>query len=142
MPADKIPCDQNDLEIMAKTVWGEARGETEEGRTAVAWTIRNRAQTHGWAGTLMGQVGAVAHVCLQPWQFSCWLESDPNRSKIDALTLDQYAGEYGLAVDVLRGVVPDPTHGATNYYEPTIAPPYWVDRMTYCGRFGTQLFYK
>lgn len=31
-----------DREILARTLWGEARGESLSGQIAVAWTIRNR----------------------------------------------------------------------------------------------------
>ena len=32
----------NDQEVLARTLWGEARGEGPEGMTAVACTIMNR----------------------------------------------------------------------------------------------------
>ena len=31
-----------DMETFARTIWGEARGESEEGQAAVAWVMRNR----------------------------------------------------------------------------------------------------
>ena len=135
------PASPDDIDVMARTLWGECRGETQEGRTAVAWVIRNRA-TSGFAGDLVGKEGAVTHVCKAPFQFSCWLESDPNRAKIDALVRDEYAGEYDLAQDVIDGIVPDPTKGAVNYYSPFIPAPYWVASMTFAGQFGRQLFYR
>ena len=33
---------EKDRDILARTLWGEARGESLVGRIAVAWTIRNR----------------------------------------------------------------------------------------------------
>lgn len=136
----------DEIEVMAKTIWGEARSETQEGRTAVAWVIRNRAASRAFAATLVGAEGAVEHVCMAPWQFSCWLSSDPNRAKIDALTRDEYADEYDLAFDVLGGAIPDPTSGAVNYYSPRGMagglPPYWAASMTFVGVFGTQRFYR
>ena len=38
----------NDLDIMALTVWAEARGEPVDGQRAVAWVLRNRAAKPGW----------------------------------------------------------------------------------------------
>jgi spore germination cell wall hydrolase CwlJ-like protein len=32
----------NDRDILARTLWGEARGESLDGKIAAAWTIRNR----------------------------------------------------------------------------------------------------
>ena len=141
-----IPASPDDIDVMARTLWGECRGETQEGRTAVAWVIRNRATSQSFAATLAGQEGAVAHVCKAPWQFSCWLSSDPNRAKIDALILDEYADEHDLASDVIDGIVADPTRGAVNYYSPAGMvdgkPPYWAASMTFVGQFGRQLFFR
>ena len=70
----------NDLMIMAKTIWGEARGEGRNGQVAVAWVIRNRAQCGGWFGR------TIAEVCLKDQQFSCWNHNDCNRTQIDGLS--------------------------------------------------------
>lgn len=63
--------DHHDVVTLARTLWGEARGEPIEGQVAVAWVIRNRADGARFAGQLLGREGAVAHVCLTLWQFSC-----------------------------------------------------------------------
>lgn len=137
--------DPHDLDIMAKTLYAEARGEPEEGMLAVGWVIRNRAERSGYAGSLVGSNGAVSAVCLAPWQFSCWNKDDPNYPKLEALTEDEYSDEHDLASDVLDGVSADPTNGADCYYAPAgmpggMAPP-WAASMRFCGKFGTQLFY-
>lgn len=62
----------SDLQIMALTVWGEARGETDAGKSAVAWVIRNRADHPRWWGR------DLRGVCLKSHQFSCWNKEDPN----------------------------------------------------------------
>lgn len=49
--------------VIALTIWGEARGEPQAGKEAVAAVIWNRAQE---------QRKLPAVVCLQPRQFSCW----------------------------------------------------------------------
>lgn len=33
---------ENDRDVLARTLWGEAREESLAGQIAVAWTIRNR----------------------------------------------------------------------------------------------------
>lgn len=33
---------EKDRDVLARTLWGEARGEGLAGQIAVAWTIRNR----------------------------------------------------------------------------------------------------
>ena len=76
----------DDLDIAARTIWGEARGEGPEGMRAVAHVIANRATKGGWWGDTLWSV------CLKPWQFSCWNLSDPNRQKL--LDLDKKTPGY------------------------------------------------
>lgn len=69
-------------EIMALTIYGEARGESVEGQIAVANVIFNR-----WKDNPK-KYKSVKDVCLEPKQFSCWNENDPNRDKLLALGED------------------------------------------------------
>lgn len=139
--------DHHDVVTLARTLWGEARGESMDGQIAVAWVIRNRATRARFAGRLVGRQGATAHVCLAPWQFSCWNEGDPNRAKLLVLREDQCRGEIGVASDVLDGLVADPTNGADHYH--TIDPPPWAEAwppdwsttMRETARFGGHVFY-
>mgnify|MGYP000870925118 CR=1 FL=1 len=76
---DMAAISEADKVIMAKTLWGEARGEeTDEGVKAVAAVILNRLADSRYPKTLAG-------VCRQSKQFSCWNSNDPNRAKIDKL---------------------------------------------------------
>uniref|UniRef100_A0A336MH48 CSON001617 protein n=1 Tax=Culicoides sonorensis TaxID=179676 RepID=A0A336MH48_CULSO len=56
-----------ELDVFAKTVYAEARGEPEEGQRWVAWVIKNRADMKRdyWGYT-------IKEVCLKPGQFECW----------------------------------------------------------------------
>ena len=74
-----------DLDMMALTVWAEARGEGPDGIAAVAWVIRNRFENPGWWSRQRGDGisdDTIAAVCLDPYQFSCWNPADPNRKKL------------------------------------------------------------
>ena len=51
-----------DAEIIAKAVWGEARGCTAEGQAKVVWTILNRVDDDRFPDTIKG-------VVTQPSQF-------------------------------------------------------------------------
>ena len=108
-----------ELLIMAKTVWGEARGESTEGQIAVAWVIKNRAMNPKWWGR------TIEEVCLKKYQFSCWLESDPNRAKMDKLTEEDLKEQIEVCQSVLDDEVSDPTQGANHYHVKGLLPS-WV----------------
>ena len=106
---------------MARTIWGEARGEGQAGMEAVACVIVNRALNPGWGGR------GVAGVCQAPSQFSCWNQGDPNRAKLLAVTSGntQFDQCRGIAIRAMARAYPDPTNNADSYYDTSIRPPKW-----------------
>ncbi len=143
--------DENDVDIMARTIYGEARGEPDEGKIAVGWTIMNRvafAQAQGgywWGNT-------IRDVCLKPWQYSCWNPNDPNSELIKSVTPEKdpeypaFSKCLDVARDVISGRVPDPVDGATHYYATWLwnagQAPSWAEDGTYVAQIGGHYFYK
>ncbi len=130
-----------ELDIMARTLYGEARGEELPGLVAVAWVIRNRAELGGWWGR------DIVSVCLKPAQFSCWLLADDNRLAMDRVKVPDPAFLRCLAVStlVLLGEYEDPTQGATHYYNPDGVKgrePYWASTMDQTVVVGRHRFCK
>lgn len=118
--------DPTDVDTMARTVYGEARGESIECQAGVAWTILNRVVAarrdpgrHGWWGK------SISAVCLKRFQFSCWLPGDPNLPQIQAARLGEliFGRAYGVCLLALSGDIPDPTGKATHYHDPSIQMP-------------------
>lgn len=108
VPGLAIEQQPNDV-VLTMCLWGEARGEPNDGVSAVAWVIKNRALSRDLT---------VKEVCLQPRQFSCFNSNDPNRSKmLDAWEKDPYNWNrvHSIGQEVIRGEVPDPTLGASHY---------------------------
>ncbi len=136
-PAAAPPDDGARL-TLARTLWGEARGEGVKGMEAVASVILNRASA--------GRFGdGVSGVCLAPLQFSCWNANDPNRPKLAALTEAAGDAAFRAALDVagraLGGALADPTGGALHYHAASIAPPKWARSFESRLRIGDHLFY-
>lgn len=134
---------EKDREVLARTLWGEARGEGFEGQVAVAWTIRNRvldSNPKSWWGE------GYAGVCLKPWQFSCWNKNDPNYAYLSgakAIPAAQFSQAQKAADQVMSGSIPDPTSGATHYYATTMPkPPAWAAEAKQTLRLGHHVFFK
>ena len=123
-----------DIETLARTVYGEARGESYRGKQAVAWVVLNRA-----AGKKK-----LADVCRAKWQFSCWNPDDPNRVKMGKVTLaDSTFRDCMLAaLSVVQGLAgPDPTEGSKHYHTPAVAPFWGRGKEPVC-RIGNHLFFN
>lgn len=126
------------LDTMARTVWGEARGESDAGRAAVAWVIKNRASQPGWWGR------DIETVCLKKWQFSCWNPTDPNSVKC-AMVSEKIDKGFERIKEICRSVLSceteDPTNGATHYHTKSISPA-WAMKIDPCAEIGNHKFYK
>lgn len=130
-----------DLEMAARTVWMEARGEGVPGMQAVAWVIVNRFKSNKWFA------GQTLTACvLMPSQFSCWNTNDKNRGEMAKL------GDQDLTLmdarrcvnRALSGLYADPTFGATHYLALGIIGnlvPGWVKGATKTGQIGNHTFY-
>lgn len=115
----------SDKEILAKTIWGEARNQHYEGQQAVANVIMNRVKLNGWRG------GDVRSVCLKPFQFSCWNKSDPNRPKIMEVTDADpiYKQCLDIAGAAIAGTLPD-IIGGSDSYQVIGSGAYWAKGLT------------
>ena len=137
------PADMPDVEILARTLYGEARGEKISGKEAVANVVLNRvakARARGgryWWGT------NVRDVCLKKWQFSCWNTDDPNREKLLRVTSKNrtYQSCLRIARRAIAGTLKDQTSGATHYHNNRAFPPWARGRMYVC-EIGNHQFYN
>lgn len=123
-------------QIAIRTLWQEARGESNQGQRAVAHVLLNRLKNGHWGPTL-------AHVCLSHAQFSGWLTTDPNWKPSIALSdFDPKLLELNGALTAARQE-PDFTEGAMHYHAASMPKkPVWTLGATLVGQFGSQLFYK
>lgn len=145
-------------QALTLTLWAEARGEGDQGMTAVGCVIRNRAAQPGWWGK------SIKQVCLLPSQFSCWNPgTDVNHRKLLRMADRVLDGEdiadkrfqeiQVLASGIVHQLVADTTKGSDHYYSPeAMVPvgriPKWaMDRRTNRPLaptiiIGRQRFYK
>jgi len=137
------PTQTAELDIMARTVWGEARGEGYAGMQAVANVIMNRRKVSeltpynkDWWGE------TITEICLAPKQFSAWLVGDPNRALAMAVTPAdlQFRMAQEICIKAIGGFLPDLTYGAVNYHANYILPS-WANPSRRTAAIGNHVFY-
>ena len=99
----------SDLNLLARCVYAEARGESYVGQVAIAAVVLNRVESASFPNTIAG-------VIYQPYAFTAVNDGQIN------LTPDSTA--YKAAQDALNGW--DPTYGAIYYYNPATATSSWI----------------
>lgn len=136
--ADAALDKENQIDVVARTLWGEARGEGYTGMQAVANVIMNRVERGGWYGL------TPSEVCKKPYQFSCWLKSDPNYNKLTAVTTSDrlFKQAQDIATLAVNGQLADITGGATEYHTKAITPNWNYDKLTKTASIGQHIFYK
>jgi N-acetylmuramoyl-L-alanine amidase len=124
----RIARGMDDAEVLARTVWAEARNGGVPGMENVAQVILNRARNPRWWGR------SPRDVCLARMQFSCWWVADRNQREM--LAVDGSVPSYQRATEIAEralagGLGADRTKGADHYYAPAGMaggkPPRWAD---------------
>lgn len=130
-----------EIDVLARTLWGEARGEGSAGMEAVACVILNRVKIAGEKGKFWWG-NNIIQVCQKPYQFSCWNRSDPNFKKLQAIDESNlyFATAVRIARRAIAGALKDITYGATHYHAAGISP-YWAKRETPTTVIGDHIFY-
>lgn len=116
--------DDSERMILARTIYGEARGKewSDQLRVAIAWSAKNRIKTAHWGNDYHS-------VVLADLQYSCFNEKDPNLPFVkDPLSDDKEAWEncYKIAGQVMNDELEDPTDGANHYFSEFIDFPEWT----------------
>lgn len=128
---------ERQIDVLARTIWGEARSEPFEGKLAVAWTIKNRMHDKRWPDTWVD-------VASQAKQFSCWNDRDPNRPKLLAVTMEDQAfcESYRAALEVMFGTTADVTEGSNHYHTVAMNLPNWASADKATRTISSHVFYK
>lgn len=116
---------QNDIQLMANAVYGEARGEPHEGKVAVAAVILNRVDSATFPNSVSG-------VIFEPRAFTAVSDGQI------WLTPDEKAKE--AVVDAINGM--DPSGNATYYFNPVTATSDWIWSRPQIKKIGKHIFCK
>lgn len=134
--------DEITSDVLARTLWGEARGEGTQGMQAVANVILNRVKVAEDKGSFWWG-NNIIQVCQKPYQFSCWNRSDPNFRKLQSVDKSDlyFATAQRLAQRAVIGALEDITGGATHYHAKSVSP-YWTADHESCAELGSHVFYR
>tara|TARA_B100000513_G_scaffold75296_1_gene30405 strand:- start:10 stop:1386 length:1377 start_codon:yes stop_codon:yes gene_type:complete len=122
------PDEMSDLEILARTIHAEAKGESDKGKLAVGAVIANRVKAQSWMGKNLREV------ILKPTQFSpwnSWTGGAKGEQGKDMLGVSAKPSEesYEAARKILSGEYEDPTKGATHFLNPKVSKPNWYGKF-------------
>jgi hypothetical protein len=142
--------DDTEQMILARAIFGEGRGLSDEGKMAIAWSIRNRVEDNRWADDYHG-------VILQVGQYDAFKVKDPNRKyvenpfyvedplqKVNKQQIDVWKKCYEIAGLVIIGKIADSTSGANHYFSDYINYPYWTKNKNakFIKKIDNTLFYN
>jgi N-acetylmuramoyl-L-alanine amidase len=116
---------QNDIQLMARAVYGEARGESYTGQVAIAAVILNRIQSASFPNTIAG-------VIYEPGAFTAVEDGQIN------LTPNETAKK--AVIDAINGW--DPTGNAIYYFNPATATNKWIWSRPQIKQIGKHIFCK
>ena len=115
----------SDLQLMARAINGEARGEPYEGQVAVGAVILNRVKSSKFPNTIAGVIyQSGAYTCVDDGQIN--LEANSQSKK--------------AAQDAINGW--DPTSGCVYYFNPDTATSGWIWSRPQVMTIGKHIFCK
>ena len=117
----------SDVQLLARAVNGEARGEVYEGQVAVAAVILNRVKHPSFPNTISG-------VIYQPGAFTAVDDGQINEPIAENSTV------YKACQDAMNGW--DPTYGAIYYFNPDTATNKWIWSRPLIIQIGKHRFCK
>ena len=117
----------SEIQLLARAINGEARGEPYEGQVAVGAVILNRVKNASFPNTIAG-------VIYQPGAFTAVSDGQINVPIAEKSTV------YKAASDAMNGW--DPTGGCTYYFNPNTATNKWIWSKTIVKKIGKHNFCK
>lgn len=117
----------SDIQLMARAINGEARGEIYEGQVAVGAVILNRVKDSRFPNSIAG-------VIYEPGAFTAVADGQINSPISENSTV------YKAARDAMNGW--DPTGGAVYYFNPNTATNKWIWSRPLIKTIGKHRFCK
>ena len=131
LPKEKVQAassgSSSDIQLLARAINGEARGEPYEGQVAIGAVILNRVKDSRFPNTIAG-------VIYQSGAFTAVSDGQINQAMEDEATVMK------AARDAMNGW--DPTDGAVYYFNPATATNKWIWSRPLIKTIGKHRFCK
>ncbi|WP_068785791.1 spore cortex-lytic enzyme [Paenibacillus phocaensis] len=119
----KYSLNQSEMDLLARVIYSEARGEPYTGQVAVGAVVMNRIQSSSFPDTINGVVFQDgAFTAVDDGQI--WLTPDSTA--------------YQAALDAVRGW--DPSYGSLYYFNPKTATSKWIWSRPQKLQIGNHIF--
>jgi len=111
----------DDATLLARLIYGEARGEFPKMKRAIGDVVINRKNKRNQT---------LREIILEPNQFTCFNNGDINRNKLKKPL--KYESRYTwkeclrISRETLSTMNIDDSNGATHYYDTSIKEPKWA----------------
>jgi spore germination cell wall hydrolase CwlJ-like protein len=136
-PTPVAPDVQKDINCLAENVYYEARGESDDGKKAVAEVTTNRASTPGFPNTVCGVVHQKTdRTCQFSWV--CQRHRPPIDKKDQTWVESKNIATDVLLFDDNPGIMKKKT---ALFYHADYVKPGWARHMKFIKRIGGHLFY-
>ena len=122
---DKASTSGNMVDLLARLINGEARGEPYEGQVAVGAVVLNRVKSAEFPNT-------ITDVIYQKNQFSCITDGQFNKP------IDKNSSVYKAAQEAINGA--DPSNGALFFYNPKTTKSKWLFSLKTVKTIGSHRF--
>ena len=119
----KVSVSEHELNLLARIIFAESRGEPFKGQVAVGAVVMNRLASSQFPDTLKG-------IIEQPGAFTA-VDDGQYQLKPDSTA-------YKAAVEAVAGN--DPTHGALYYFNPKTATSSWIWTREQIVQIGNHIF--
>ncbi|RJX27918.1 MAG: cell wall hydrolase [Dethiobacter sp.] len=124
-PENDSPYSPEDIDLLARLVHAEAKGETYQGKIAVAATVLNRIKSADYPDTIPGVIYQNNQYCpVRNGQINRPADEDAFRAVEEALEGN------------------DPTGGALSFFNPSKSSNRWIRSRPYLTRIGNHIFVK
>lgn len=125
LPTGSTSSSSDNVNLLARLINGEARGESYTGQVAVGAVVLNRVKSSSFPNTISG-------VIYQKNAFTAVTDGQMNKPVNQSC--------YNAARDALNGW--DPSGGALYYYNPATATSSWIWSRPVITRIGNHVFCK